>query len=158
MATNMDLTFRAALEQDKPTLKVLNRAVYEEVVIAQFGEWDDNFEAKIFDEKWAEQEFTIVERNGIMVAVIWVDDKDDYLLLREIQVAPIHQARGVGTLLVNRVISEADLRSIPTRLKVLNKNRAIAWYQRLGFVFTDECTDTHHWMVREPLVRKKGDG
>lgn len=149
MTTNMDLTFRAALEQDKQALKALNRAAYEAVVIAQFGEWDDDFEAKIFDDKWAMQKFTIVERNGVLVAVIWVDDKAEYLLLREIQVAPVHQARGVGTLLVNRLINDADLRSIPTRLKVLKKNRAIAWYQRLGFVFTGESTETHHWMVRE---------
>lgn len=153
--TGMELTFRAAVEQDRPALEALNRAAYEGLVIAQFGNWDESFEAKIFDEKWAEQEFTIVERDGIMVAAVWTIDNGDHLWLREIQVAPIHQSRGLGTLLVNHVITEADLRSIPTRLMVLKKNRAITWYQRLGFAFTGKTTETHYWMRRDPLAGKK---
>ncbi|MFT5221455.1 MAG: hypothetical protein ACI9LO_002929 [Planctomycetota bacterium] len=41
-----------------------------------------------------------------------------------------------------------------TRLKVLKKNRAMAWYQSFGFALTGETTDTHYWMRRELMVRE----
>ncbi len=142
----MKLNFRDACEGDRVTLEAINRAVYEGVVVAQFGRWDDAFEAGIFANKWAEQRFSIVSRDGTDVAAIWVESLADHLWLREIQVYPVHQGRTVGTWLIKQVQRDAKRKGVPVRLRVLKLNRAIGLYQRLGFEFFGEHTDTHYWM------------
>ena len=55
--------------------------------------------------------------------------------LRVIDVAllPEHRGRGIGTVLLRRVIDEAQALGIPVRLHVERHNPARALYDRLGF-------------------------
>ena len=136
----------AATEDDKGFLKDLNREVYEPVVIRQFGVWDDAFQDRHFEEKWAVQNYQIVELSGQRVGAIWLSEESDHLWLREIQISPPHQNRGIGTKLLMKMMDEATASGLPIRLRVLTENRAKALYERLGFKIIGMHGDTHYWM------------
>ncbi|MGH1483483.1 MAG: GNAT family N-acetyltransferase [Geminicoccales bacterium] len=135
-----------ATEEDKLFLKDLNREVYESVVVEQFGAWDDAFQDRHFEEKWAVQEYQIVEQAGQRIGAIWVAKEPDHLWLREIQISPSHQNQGIGTELLMKVMDEAGKSGLPLRLRVLTENRAKALYERLGFKVIGMHGDTHYWM------------
>jgi len=135
-----------ATEDDKVFLKNLNREVYEPVVIRQFGVWDDAFQDRQFEEKWAVQNYQIVELSGQRVGAIWISEESDHLWLREIQISPPHQNQGIGKKLLMKMMGEAKTSGVPIRLRVLTENRAKALYVRLGFKEIGMHGDTHFWM------------
>jgi ribosomal protein S18 acetylase RimI-like enzyme len=57
----------------------------------------------------------------------------------DLALLPAHRNAGIGTMLMRRVCAEAAQAGRPVRLCVLNNSRAVRWYQRLGFVKTEEA-------------------
>ena len=144
------LTLRPANEEDKDFVRRLNADSYKAVVGAQFGLWDDGAEQEVFERKWAEQQYQIVERDGQRLGVIWTTRETDHIWLREIQVCPSHRNRGMGTALITQLTDEARALQVPLRLRVLTANRAKALYERLGFRVTGLYEDSHYWMEYDP--------
>jgi len=60
----MKVLLRKATDEDKEFLRDLNRIVYEEVVIEQFGSWDDVWQSNYFDEKWKAAGYQIIQVEG----------------------------------------------------------------------------------------------
>jgi ribosomal protein S18 acetylase RimI-like enzyme len=60
------------------------------------------------------------------------------LNLDSIYLAPQQQRRGVGTILIQRLIAEADRSGMLVRLSTAKINPARQLYERLGFVVVDE--------------------
>ena len=135
-----------AREDDKHFMKTLNREVYEPVVVRQFGAWDDAFQDRHFEAKWAAQDYQIIEIAGQRVGAFWISKEPDHFWLREIQIAPTHQNKGIGTELLMKLMKEATKSGLPLRLRVLTENRAKALYERLGFKDIGRHEDTHYWM------------
>ncbi|MCH9673243.1 MAG: GNAT family N-acetyltransferase, partial [Gammaproteobacteria bacterium] len=114
------------------------------------GRWDDTEQVQYFTQKWRDQRFEIlqIEQDGetIRIGAIWVDLHGTDLWLREIQIEPHYQGRGLGTALIRALIERANTAEQGIVLRVLRHNRARYLYQRLGFEFSDTHTDTHFWM------------
>ena len=86
-----------------------------------------------FDDKWARGEFEIVEKENIPIGALWLSDEGDHWRLREIFLLPEHQGGGLGSQLIEEVISQARTEQKPLRLRTLKQNRALQLYLRLGF-------------------------
>lgn len=127
--------------------------MYEAVVIEQFGAWDEAFQNQYFEAKWAIQNYQIVEQAGLRIGAIWVSKETDHLWLREIQISPSHQNRGIGTKLLTMMMDEAARSGLSLRLRVLTANRAKTLYERLGFSVIGMHENAHYWMehVSSPL-------
>ena len=124
-------------------MRALHKAAYHDVVVQQFGVWDDLFQASLFTQKWVPEKFEIVESNGKPIGCISIEDHADAIYLAEIQILPELQGRGIGSELMKTEIRRAGEKRKPLCLQVLLKNqRARTFYERLGFVLTD-TTDTH---------------
>lgn len=134
---------RPATDADRRFLKRLNQRAYEPVVTAQFGDWDEALQGRIFAGKWSAQRYQTVEKDGQRVGAICVLRAIDHVWLGEIQIAPAHQNQGVGTRLLRELIGEARALGVPLRLRVLIANRAKALYEQLGFVVVGRHEDTH---------------
>jgi len=141
----MKVLLRKATDEDKEFLRDLNRIVYEEVVIEQFGSWDDVWQSNYFDEKWKAAGYQIIQVEGKPVGTLWTIEEKDHIWLRELQVLPEFQGRGIGTTLMKRELKKAKVRELPIRLRVLKTNRASHFYERLGFSVYDE-TETQLYM------------
>ena len=141
----MEFTRRPASSQDRPFVEAANRRAYEELVVRQFGAWDDDTQARNFDEKWQRAGFEIVEVAGTPVGAIWTTDQGDHLRLREVFLLPEWQGRGLGSHLVRQELGKARRRCKPLRLSLLRMNRARSLYERLGFSVCGE-EETKLWM------------
>jgi ribosomal protein S18 acetylase RimI-like enzyme len=139
------LQYRAATDADKSYFEALNEACYADVVTRQFGAWETDRQRARFDVKWQEHRFLKMVVAGRVVGGVWVDEHDDYRQLREIQVHPAFQGRGIGTRVVQDVIDRSSRLGKPLRLWVLHQNMAVSLYMRLGFVIVDD-TGTQYVM------------
>ena len=144
----MNLTRRNATETDRPFVWEAYRRAYLDLVVSQFGRWDEEHEQGYFDEKWARQGFEVVEVDGVPAGALWTTDEGKWLRLREIFLLPEFQGRGIGSTLVQQEIDRARGRKKPLRLRVLRANRAHDLYERLGFDVCEEV-DLHDWMEIE---------
>jgi len=59
--------------------------------------------------------------------------RPDHVELTGIEVLPEHQGRGIGTRVIEDVLSVAGGRDLPVRLRVFQGNPAYRLYERLGF-------------------------
>ena len=75
-------------------------------------------------------------------------DEGAHLVVGKIELLPEFQRKGVGTVLMKRILGEAQVRRIPVRLQVLRTNTpARRLYERLGFTVSGE-TETHFQMEK----------
>ena len=89
----MNIRFLIATPEDRTFLHELNRLAYEDVVVRQFGSWDDNAQRQRFDSKLQRATFRIVEQAGQQIAAVWSSEHDDHVYLHELMILP----EGCGT-------------------------------------------------------------
>lgn len=138
-----------ATEADKDFFRRLNELSYRDVVIRQFGAWDDALQSSNFETKWREQAFEKILVGDTMIGGIWTEQRPDHIRIREIQIHPDHRGRGLGTIVLREEMESATRRGVPLRLRVLIENRAKQLYARLGFVETGR-DETHFYMEYSP--------
>ena len=124
-------------------MRRLHKAAYQDVIIRQFGQWDDEIQSLLFSQKWVPEEFEILQMDGCPIGCIRVEDHPDHVLLAEIQILPEFQGHGLGSKLIQNEIARARGLHKPVRLQVLTSNhRARDLYLRLGFEING-TTDRH---------------
>lgn len=148
-SSDASLELTPASAADEPFARRLNHAAYRDVVIAQFGAWDEADQDARFAEKWSEGSYEVVRHAGVPVGALWRSRTGDGVFVNDIQVLPGLQTRGIGTAVLQRVIADARAQGLPVELRVLHANRARALYERLGFVIHGQ-TEIHHLMRRAP--------
>lgn len=135
-----------ANESDKEYFRDLNEQCYEDLARRQFGSWDAGLQSQAFDAKWETQQFQKIFVDDNVVGGIWVEENPQDNQLKEIQIHPMHQNKGIGTLVVQDVIKQAQTDGKRLWLKVLHQNQALNLYERLGFIVTEK-TDVQYIMV-----------
>lgn len=135
-----------ATEADRQYFRELNELSYRELVIEQFGAWDRDSQRAHFDEKWKMGGYVKIVTGGKVVGGIWTEEFADYIALREIQVHPDYQSRGIGTAVLMEEMERARSKRKELRLRVLLKNRAYGLYARLGFEETHK-DESHFYMT-----------
>ena len=143
--THGTLTFRPARKDDHEFLRTLHHRAYRDVVQRQFGAWNEAEQDRWFERGLADGVYQIVEEDGRAVGAIDVRVERDELLLYEMQVAPEHQNRGIGSAILQAQFARARAHGQSIRLNVLKQNRARALYERNGFRTVSE-TDIHFTM------------
>ena len=144
----MRLATRKARESDRSFIWSLTCAAYKEMVVAQFGEWNEEYQTHHFEEKWRENQFQVIRENDQDVGAVWKEDQPDYIFIRELLLLPQFQNRGIGTLILQQVIADGNKQQKPVRLKVVKANRAIELYKRLGFRNDGEAQGGYSWWMQ----------
>jgi ribosomal protein S18 acetylase RimI-like enzyme len=140
---------RQANASDEQFMRKLHKAAYYDVIVRQFGGWDDELQASLFSKKWRPEQFEILELDGQPIGCIRIEDRSDEVFLAEIQILPDFQSRGIGREVIQGEVARAHKMKKPIRLQVLKKNeRARALYERLGFGLCG-TTDRHFILSKE---------
>jgi ribosomal protein S18 acetylase RimI-like enzyme len=88
-----------------------------------------------FEAAIARNNLWVLESDGAPIGFLLGEEKDDAFFIAQVTVAPSHQRRGLGRVLLEAVLAEA--RSRGYRAATLTTDRTIPWnapyYQRLGF-------------------------
>ena len=147
----MPISLRLAKLEDKDFLWSLHRETLQEYIDEIWG-WDEQVQQKIFNDSFDPSDRQIVETDGCAIGMLQADRHTDFIFLKNIQIAPSYQHRGIGSEIVISLIEEANDRGIPIRLQVLKVNPAHSFYERLGFREIG-ITETHVRMERAPGPR-----
>jgi ribosomal protein S18 acetylase RimI-like enzyme len=108
-----------------------------------------NAQRQYYLEQYATAEYHVIQRDGLAIGRLIVDRQSDNILLMDIALLPEHRNGGVGTALMRDLMAEAARAGKPVRLHVEMFNRALQWYERLGFVKVREI-GVHYEMEWRP--------
>lgn len=78
-------------------------------------------------------EHHVVEVDGRPVGRWSIDRRADAIILVDVAIHPDRQGRGIGALLIERLVAESEKAGLPLRLIVAADNPARRLYERLGF-------------------------
>jgi GNAT superfamily N-acetyltransferase len=143
------LTLRQADPTDSEFAYTVKRAAFRGYVEQVWG-WDEAVQRGLHAQRFATQDYQVISEDGEDVGVAaWVA-QPDCLKVNQLFILPGRQGRGVGRQVMLLVMAQARELGLPVRLQVLKVNpRALAFYERLGFVGTGE-TGTHDLMEWRP--------
>jgi ribosomal protein S18 acetylase RimI-like enzyme len=83
-------------------------------------------------------EFLLISLGDQAVGRMVLNRTAEEIRVVDLAVLPVRRNKGIGTLLMRRVCEEAAQARKAVRLCVLKQNRAMRWYERLGFVRVGE--------------------
>ena len=89
---------------------------------------------------------------GRDIGLVGVEREPHCWFLNRLYVLPAWQNRGIGSVVLRRLIGDAGAAQVPLRLTVLKVNPARDFYARHGFVVTDTISPYHYmeWRGRPP--------
>lgn len=139
---------RPAQKDETEPLLTIHRAAMEDYITSTWGPWDDAFQRDYFVNHWPDVRLAI-EVSGELAGFLDLDESPERISIENLEIAPAHQGRGIGTAILSAVQQRAAGRNQPVTLQVLKVNPARRLYDRLGFRQTGE-TPTHFQMSWEP--------
>jgi ribosomal protein S18 acetylase RimI-like enzyme len=96
---------------------------------------------------------SVIEQDGMPIGRLRVLRDDTSITLAGIQLLPDFQNKRIGSMLVEQLKREAELKRVPLQLSVEKDNPdAQRFYKRLGFVVRSEDHDEYH-LEYHPLHR-----
>ena len=129
----MKLELRPASVADQEFARCLHLAAYRDVVVRQFGSWDEEMQDKFFEDSWNPCEARIVQMQGRDIGLVQHRVHQDRVELVELQLLPEYQGRGIGALLLKEEQAAASGLGLPVKLRVLRESRAWVLYERVEF-------------------------
>jgi ribosomal protein S18 acetylase RimI-like enzyme len=145
--TNINLTLRPAGPEDERFLfRVFASTREEELGLTDwdegqkraFLEMQHEAQSRYYREHFARSWYEVILADGVSAGRIYVDRADDEIRIIDIALLPEHRNRGIGGALVGALLDEAKQTGKPVRIHVEKFNRALRFYQRLGFATIGE--------------------
>jgi len=130
------VSFRKAIADDRSFLLKLRKASMNNHLIEAGIIMNDEIHLKRIDEFFNDS--YIICQNERSVGLIKFAVKPYNLHIRQFQIIPEYQGRGIGGYVLNVLKKKAKERALPITLNVLLKNPALKLYQRHGFVIEGE--------------------
>ena len=143
----MELELRPAEEKDLAFCESLNRGNMSHYLADRAIAWDPDR----FLRSWADFENLIIQLDGQDIGLLRLTPEQQGLGLRDLQVLPAHQNRGIGSWAVRQATSIAALRGFQRlQLRVYEDNPAKRLYTRMGFQTELEAAGTVHMAYELP--------
>ena len=123
--------------------------------IEQIWGWLGDWQRENFLATWKECETRVIESHGEIVGYVQTLQHPNHVLLKNIGLAPSHQSRGIGFLLIGSLQSDATALGLPLRLSVFTTNpRAQRFYERAGFVREGRTSALQHMSWGAPVQKR----
>ncbi len=123
----------------------LDQAQWGEGQREQFVKWQFEMQRREYDARFRDAEYDVILVDDSPAGRIWIGEEEQQIRLLDIAILPQFQNRGLGTLLLRRLIDEAKIADKPLRhmVFVLNSD-AHRFYERLGFVIIEDLGAYKH--------------
>ena len=110
-----------------------------------FLRWQFDLQRKEYDARYPNARYQVILVNNEPAGRIWVGEDETQIRLLDIGLLEEFQNRGVGTLLLKRLIAEAIAAKKRLRHMVfMLNNNAHRFYERLGFVEIEDVGGYKH--------------
>lgn len=141
----LELVQRSGTDADAELIFACIKLALGPHVIATYGAWDEDWQREHFARTTAPRTHEILEVSGTPAGCVLVEEDAAHLEIHRILILPEFQNQGIGTRVVQQILSKARSTGRPTRLQVLRVNPARRLYERLGFSVVGE-SKTHYRM------------
>ena len=123
----------------------LAQVQWEEGQKEAFVRWQFEMQQKEYETRFPDARYNVILVDDVPAGRIWVGSDDKQIRLLDIAVLEQFQNRGVGTILLRRLMDEATHANKPLRhmVFVLNDN-AHRFYERLGFRVIEDLGGYKH--------------
>jgi len=138
------VTLRAVVDTDEPFLiSVYASSRADELAQVdwtpeqkdQFVRWQFGLQRQDYNARYPRAEYSVILFGNEQAGRIWIERDEREIHLLDIAILPEFQNRGIGTVLLQRLIAEAKEQRKPLRHTVFMLNPdAHRLYERLGFV------------------------
>ena len=150
----IDVSLRPVTPDDKEFLvsvyggtraRELAQVQWEEGQKEAFIRWQFEMQQKEYQTRYPDARYDVILVDDVPAGRIWVGVDDKQIRLLDIAVVEQFQNRGVGTILLRRLMDEATQSNKPLRhmVFVLNDN-AHRFYERLGFRVIEDLGGYKH--------------
>ena len=140
------LTLRPTTDADYDFMRDLYASTREDEMV--HFPFDEAQKQAFLDQQFAAQyahyglhyptcERNIVERGGVPVGRLWIDEWRDQIRLVDIALVPESRRGGIGTALLRQVMARGAAAGKPVTIHVESYNPALTLYRRLGFEHVD---------------------
>jgi len=151
------IEFRPIRPDDKPFLYRVFANTRPDITGLNLGEKERadlmwmQFRAQHVDyqTRFSDADFLIVNLERVAVGRLYVHRRADEIRIIDIALLPERRGQGIGTQLMSDIMHEAQQIGKPVRIHVEQFNRALGWYERLGFVRVGDI-QTHYLMEWRP--------
>jgi GNAT superfamily N-acetyltransferase len=165
LSTGSVLTLRTVTTDDEQFLlalygstrdEELGQVHWEEGQKELFVRGQFDLQRRDYETRFPDAKYELILIDGEPAGRIWTGRNEEQIRLLDIALLPQFQNRGAGTLLLRRLIAEAERARKPLRhmVFVLNNN-AHRFYQRLGFEIIEDLGAYKHmeWRPsRDPSI------
>jgi ribosomal protein S18 acetylase RimI-like enzyme len=143
------ITKRNATAEDTDFARDIHHKAYHDVIIRQFGSWDETMQDNFFKKGWRPETHEIILSGDSSCGYCSIEYNSEQIYLHELVLSPDFQGKGIGSKILKELIEESKQKNIPIRLQVLKENQAQHLYRKLGFN-DKKKTDTHFEMEFDP--------
>lgn len=143
------ITLRKATVEDTEFARKVHHDAYRDVIVRQFGKWEDAPQDGYFEESWKPETHGIIQNDGESCGYCSIEERPDHIVVHELVLSPDFQGQGIGSQVLKGIIEDAKLKGLPIKLQVLRENHAYNLYRKFGFKDTGS-TDTHFLMRLDP--------
>jgi len=133
----MNIEKRKATPSDFELTFRLKKSAGGEYIRKVFG-WDEDLQIKLHREQYTPSNTELIVKDSKEIGWISVFLRNDHIKIDEMYIIPQHQNKGIGSILVRKVISDAESKNLTAQLRVFKINPAVKLYERLGFQIYDE--------------------
>lgn len=149
------ITLRPAADSDYDFMRRLYHSTRAEEM--QHYPFDEAQKIEFLDQQFSAQfehyrihyptcERNIIERDGLPIGRLWIDEWKDQIRLVDIALIPESRGSGAGTQLLHDVLARGAAAAKPVTIHVEAFNPALRLYQRLGFQHVD--TNGVYYLMR----------
>ncbi len=155
---NASLSFRPIQPDDEAFLYRVYASTREEELALL--DWDEaqktaflrmQFTAqhRYYQAQFTAAAFLVILRDGEPVGRLYVERREDEIVIIDIALLPEHRRAGLGGTILRDLLAEADRGGKPVRIHVERFNPALRLYERLGFTRVGD-TGVYYLMERAP--------
>lgn len=130
----MKISFQQAQLSDIPFLLSLRKKTMNEYLQAAGILTSDEYHLARIKEYFADS--LIIQVNNKGVGLIKLSKQSDKLHIRQFQILPLLQNKGIGSNVLTLIIQKAKAIKLPVTLNVILSNPAKKFYERHGFTVT----------------------
>jgi ribosomal protein S18 acetylase RimI-like enzyme len=124
------------LRPARPDDYTFSLTLYLETIEPYASEWfswvPEEQEAQ-FSDLWRPDDTRIIVLDGNDVGWVEIRQTGDEIFLKQLYVAPAYQGQGIGSQVVLRLLDDWTKIATSMALFVFKNNRAVQFYERLGF-------------------------
>ena len=120
--------------------------------VAQVWGWDEEFQRNFHRRDFELARPDVVIYQSADIGTFEVIEHSDHLHIGEFYILPLFQRRGIGAILLERVLQDATNKCLPVRLEVLKVNPAQSFYKRHGFIISGQ--KEHHFLMERAFSSK----